>query len=148
MLFGLAEGGAMNELVLSDATMGTAGILLLAVVTIEYGGWYLTQVARGRHPLTAFQKSFARAGHGHAGVLVILSLVALIYADAADIEGIAEAFARSLIPAAAILMPAGFFFSSSGRETTSPNRLVVLVYAGAVCLALGVVSLGLALLST
>jgi hypothetical protein len=43
-------------------------------------------------------------------------------------------------------MPAGFFFSAMGEGRTSPNRLRILVYLGAVSLAIGVVSLGIALL--
>jgi hypothetical protein len=44
-------------------------------------------------------------------------------------------------------MSAGFFLSSAGRDVTRPNRLIVLVYAGAVSLALGAVSLGVGLLA-
>jgi hypothetical protein len=55
--------------------------------------------------------------------------------------------ARTAIPLAAILMPAGYFLSSAGAGRTEPNRLIYLLYAGAVSLALGVVSLGLALLT-
>ena len=48
---------------------------------------------------------------------------------------------------AAILFPAGYFLSSMGRERTAPNGLIVLLYAGAVSLGLGVVALGIGLLS-
>jgi hypothetical protein len=136
-----------DSLLLSDSTLSTAGILLLTIVAIEYGGWFMVKIARGRQPMTPFQKSFSRAGHGHAGVLVILSLVSLIYVDAADAGGATETFARSFIPLSAILMPAGFFFSSIGRDITQPNRLFVLVYLGAASLAVGVVSLGIGLLT-
>ncbi len=55
--------------------------------------------------------------------------------------------ARTGVPLAAILIPAGYFFSSAGRGATQPNRLILLIYAGAVALALGVVALGIGLLS-
>jgi hypothetical protein len=45
------------------------------------------------------------------------------------------------------MFPAGFFLSSAGRGRTEPNRLIYLVYAGAVALAAGVVSLGIGLLT-
>jgi hypothetical protein len=45
-------------------------------------------------------------------------------------------------------MPAGFFFSSAGRDRTEPNRAIWILYAGAVALALGVVALGVALLTS
>jgi hypothetical protein len=138
----------MSEpLMLSDSTLRTAGILLITIVAIEYGGWFMVKIARGHQPMTPFQRSFARAGHGHAGVLVILSLISLVYVDAAELSGAAEVLAGSGIPVAAILMPAGFFFSSMGRDVTQPNRLVVLLYLGALCLAAGVVSLGIGLLT-
>jgi hypothetical protein len=97
--------------------------------------------------MTDFQRAFARAGHAHAGVLVILALVAQILADSAELGGAAERLARSRIPLAAILMPAGFFLSSVGRGRTSPNALIVLLWAGATSLAAGSGALGIGLLT-
>lgn len=133
---------------LSASSRTTAGILLVTIVFIEYGGTYILKIVRGRETLTGFQAAFARAGHGHAGVLVILALVCQILVDAAPIDGVLEFTARNGISFAAVLMPAGFFFSSAGRGATEPNRLVVLLYAGAVLLALGVASLGFGLLTS
>ena len=131
---------------LSEATRVTAAILLFALVTVETGGMYLIRVVRGSAALTPFQVAFARAGHAHAGVLLILSLVGLLYADAAGLDGALGTVARSAVPAAALLMSGGFFFSSLGAERTEPNRLIALVYLGAVLLAVGLVALGLGLL--
>jgi hypothetical protein len=79
---------------------------------------------------------------------VTLPLVCQILADAADLDGALELFGRNFIPLAAILMPAGFFFSMIGRGVTRPTRFVFLLYAGAACLALGVASLGIGLLTS
>ena len=57
---------------LPDASRYIAGVVLLTVTTIEFGGWFMTRIVRGKVPMTPFQTAFARAGHGHAGVLVIL----------------------------------------------------------------------------
>jgi hypothetical protein len=92
-----------------------------------------------------FQKAFARAGHAHAGVLVTLSLICLVLADATNLSGAMAWVARLGVPIAAILMPAGFFLSSMGREVTKPNKLMALVWLGALSLAIGVVSLGIGL---
>jgi hypothetical protein len=56
-------------------------------------------------------------------------------------------FARNGIWAAAIFMPAGFFFAAAGRSITKPNRFTVLLYAGVAALTLGVISLGIGLLT-
>jgi hypothetical protein len=137
----------IGALTLSADSRTTAGILLLTIVFIEYGGTYVLRIVRGRHRLTSFQRAFARAGHAHAGVLVILALVVQILADAAHMDGLAGTLAQDGVPIAAILMPAGFFLSSIGRDATKPNRLIVLLYAGAVSLAAGVVALGVGLLA-
>jgi hypothetical protein len=131
---------------LSTEATSVAGILMLAVVTIEFGGWVLTRMATGAVPATEFQHAFARAGHGMAGALVTLGLVGTILTDATTLDGFAGWVARSGIPVAAILMPAGFFLSSSGPGRTKPNGLVWLVWAGAVFLAAGAVTLGIGLL--
>jgi drug/metabolite transporter superfamily protein YnfA len=135
-------------LALSDASRTTAGVLLLAVVTIEYGGTFLLRVVRGGVPMTPFQQSFARAGHAHAGVLVILALVCQLLVDATTLTGVWQSVGRSGVAVAAILMSAGFFLSSIGRDRHSPNRLIVLVWLGAASLASGVVTLGVGLLAT
>jgi hypothetical protein len=131
---------------MSTATQYLAGIMLISLVTVEIGGWYLTRVARGDAPMTEFQASFARAGHGHAGVLITLGLVCLLFADAAGLDGFAGWLARLGVPLAAILMPAGFFASSAGRGTTRPNGMFALVWTGAASLAIGVLSLGIGVL--
>lgn len=132
---------------LSSGSRNTAGILLLAIVVVETGGAYMLSIVRGRQPLTDFQKAFARAGHAHAGVLVSLALICQILVDATDLSGAAASVARSGVPIAAILMPAGFFFSSAGEGVTQPNRFILLIYLGAISLAVGVVALGIGLLT-
>jgi hypothetical protein len=129
----------------SSETLSTAGVLLLAIVAVEWGGYYMLSLVRGK-PATALQVSFSRAGHAHAGVLVILSLIAQLYVDASGMGDPFASLARNGIPLAAILMPAGFFFSSAGAGRTSPNALIWLVYVGSASLAIGVVALGVGLL--
>jgi hypothetical protein len=132
---------------MSDESRVLAGVLLLALVTVESGGLYLLALVRGRAAATPFQLAFARAGHAHAGVLLVLALVCQLLADAAALDGPWDWLARSGVAVAALLMPAGFFLSSVGRGRDRPNALVALVMAGAVVLALGLASLGVGLLS-
>jgi hypothetical protein len=136
----------LATLPLSDEARMTAGIILLTVVAVESGGVFLLRIARGRVAATPFQRAFFRAGHAHAGVLVTLALICQILADGTELEGAPGFVARSGIPAAAILIPAGFFLAAAGRGAERPNRLVVLVYVGALSVALGAVTLGIGLL--
>jgi len=137
----------MTIAALSAESRVIAGVVLLTIVTIEFGGWFLTRIARGDVPMTDFQRSFARAGHGHAGVLVLLSLVGLLYVDGAGLDGALLWVGRLALPAAAILMSGGFFAASAGRDLTAPNRWAWVLWLGAACLAVGVVTLGIGLLT-
>src|SRR5439155_14885272 len=125
----------VSTLALSADSRSTAGILLLTIVGIEYGGWFMTRIVRGAVPMTDFQQSFARAGHAHAGVLVSLGLITQVLADATHQHGVLGHVARLGVPLAAILMSAGFFLSSAGRDVRQPNALIWLVWLGALALA-------------
>jgi hypothetical protein len=132
---------------LSDESRILAGILLLSLVTVESGGLYLVRLVRGSSPATPFQLAFARAGHAHAAVLLLLGLVCQVLADSTDQTGFLDWLSRAGVAVAALLMPGGFFFSSMGAGRERPNRLIALVFAGAAVLAVSLVSLGVGLLT-
>ena len=136
------------DMLLSEASRQFAGVLFLALVTVETGGLYMVGIVRGREDVTAFQEKFARAGHAHAGVLLILALVCQPFVDATDLSGIWAWVARSGVAVSALLMPGGFFFSSMGRGRTEPNRLIALVFMGAALLAISLATLSVGLLRT
>jgi hypothetical protein len=129
-----------------DATHQTiAGIVLLTIIGIAYGGHFVSTTVTGRTPANDLQKTFFRAGHGHAGVLVILGLLTMVIVQENDV---AEPFATiSLgVLVAAILMPAGFFVSVIGKDPARPNRAIVLVWIGAVVLGVGLLGAGVGLI--
>jgi hypothetical protein len=132
---------------LSDASRVLAGILIISLVTVESGGALMFRVVTGRQEATPLQTSFFRAGHAHAGVFLVLGLIVQVLVDATTLTGLAEWVARSFVPAAALLMPGGFFLSVAGKGATEPNRLVVLIPIGATLLAIGLLTLGVGLLT-
>ena len=126
-----------------------AGIILLTVPTIQYGGYFLltSLVDRNSHYMeNPLRQNFFRAGHAHAGVFVILSLICQILADSAALPTPWLWLARVGVPIAAILIPAGFFFSMVSPTATQPNGLISLIYVGIPFLAAGVLTLGIGLL--
>jgi hypothetical protein len=136
----------VTDQLLSTASLRTGGILLLALITVAWGGTFVLRVSRGSHPATPLQQRFFRAGHAHAAVLLVLALVTQPYVDASGLGGPAGAVARSGVPVAALLMSAGFFLSVAGQEVERPNRLFVLIWLGAVSLVAGLLTLGVGLL--
>ena len=126
-----------------------AGIILLTVPTIQYGGYFLltSLVDRSsRYMDNPLRQNFFRAGHAHAGVFVILSLVCQILADSAILPSPWLWLARIGVPIAAVLIPAGFFFSMVSPTATRPNGFISLIYIGMPFLAAGVLTLGIGLL--
>jgi hypothetical protein len=132
---------------LTEAARTTAGIVLLTVVAIESGGAFMVGVVTRRIRATDFQRTFFRAGHAHAGVLVILGLVCLLLGEATDLTGSWRWLAQTGVLVAAVLMPMGFFFSAMGRGREEPSRWVALLPIGAAALAAGVVTLAVGLLA-
>ncbi|MER7459085.1 hypothetical protein [Micromonospora sp. NPDC126480] len=134
---------------MSSATLTTAGILMITVVTIAYGGLtLLTHLARRKAGYldNPVRRGLWTAGHAHAGVLVLFALVALPYIDAADVSEGTRTLIRTLFVAAPILMPLGFFLSVVRPTDTKPNKLIWLTVAGGASLAAGTLLLGVNLL--
>ena len=128
-----------------------AGIILITIPTIQYGGYFLltSLMNRGsRYMDNPLRQNFFRAGHAHAGVIVILSVICQVLADSASLPSTLLWVVRIAIPLSAILISAGFFISMPSPDATIPNRFVSMIYAGAVLLALGIVALGIGLLRT
>jgi hypothetical protein len=123
-----------------------AGIVLLTVIGIAYGGTFMLRVVRGGQPANDLQKSFFRAGHAHAGVLVILGLVVLMLTQLNQVGGPWSQLSY-LVLFAAIFMPAGFFLSVIGRDPARPNGLIALLWVGAACLGVGLLGAGIGLIA-
>lgn len=131
---------------LSDAARIMLGISLISIPTIAYGGYFLlTQLGSSRIIKTDLQASYYRAGHAHAGVLMLLNLIAQLLVDPAGFDPALSWVVRIGFALAPILMSAGFF-GGAPREGTNPGSLIILVRIGAVILALSVLLLGLGLL--
>ncbi len=126
-----------------------SGIILITVPTIQYGGYFLLTSLMDKaigymdNPL---RQNFFRAGHAHAGVIVILSLFCQMLADAAVLPTALLWLVRIGVPLSAILISAGFFFSVLPPTATKANGAISLIYAGTLILAVGVVTLGIGLL--
>ena len=125
-----------------------AGVLLVLMPTVVYGGASILSLLVGdpAYAENQLRQDLWRAGHAHAGVLLILSLVTLRYVDDTRLPEGMKRVARHSIPAAAILLPTAFFLSVLSPEATQPNALIRLAYLGAVSLAAGLLLLGVGMI--
>jgi hypothetical protein len=81
-------------------------IAILSIVSVEFGGHALLRlVTTDRDRLGALRERFFRAGHAHAGVLLVLSLVYLLYLPQEGRRSPGTLLTRigALLPAAALI---------------------------------------------
>lgn len=133
---------------MSTESRRLAGILLIVLPTVAFGGVSILRmlVNDPAYMENELRQDLWRAGHAHAGVLLLLSLIALRYVDEANLSDRVRAFVRSSIPIAAILLPVAFFFSVLSADATEPNAMINLAYVGGVILMAGVFTLGVGLI--
>ena len=124
-----------------------SGVLLILMPLVVYGGASILSLLIGdpSYAQNELRQNLWRAGHAHAGILLVLSLVTLRYVDEAALSEGMKKLVRHSIPAAAVLLPAAFFLSVLSPEATEPNALIYLAYIGAVSLTAGLLVLGVGL---
>ncbi|AWL10973.1 hypothetical protein HMF8227_00477 [Saliniradius amylolyticus] len=133
---------------LSRESKIVSALLLIAVPSIMYGGLtllgILTEGTAGLKPgnlsLNETQWSLWRAGHAHAGVYVLLSLILQPLVDQTAFTGSLKWLARLGAPIASVIVPAGFF----GVAFMPGFKWVM--YVGIACLAISMLLTGVGLL--
>jgi hypothetical protein len=121
----------------SPALTITLGATILTVIAIAFGGTFMLRVVTGKQGANDLQKTFFRAGHAHAGVIVTLGLVIALVTHVADVSSRWSSLSAGSVLSAAIFIPTGFFLSVIGHEPQRPNRLAKLIWVGAATLAVG-----------
>ena len=109
---------------MSKESRKLAGILLIIFPTVIYGGVTLLNLLlqpESGYMDNPLRENLWRAGHAHAGVILILSLVILKYVDEANLSSSIKKIVRSSIPIAAILLPLAYFLSVMSPNATKPN---------------------------
>ena len=134
-------------MLLSREAKLVSGVTLLAVPTVMYGGiailGILTRGTAGMwsgRVLDEVQWGLWRAGHAHAGVWLILSLVIQVLLDSAKLPAALAWLARISAPLAAVVVGGGFF----GLAFEPGFRW--LVYAGGLGLLIALLLAGVGLL--
>jgi len=132
---------------MSSESKKVAGAILIILPTVMIGGVSVLTLLIGspEYMQNQLRQDLWRAGHAHAGVFLILTLIALRYVDEAALSERSRWFVRLSIPSAAILLPVAFFFSVLKADAREPNPMIYLAYVGAVVLAAGVIVLGIGL---
>jgi len=121
-------------------------IAVLSLITVEYGGWALLGFLTGQGRLGPFREQFFRAGHAHAGVLLVLSLVYFVYLDKTDISTGLQWLAGVLLLVGIIAQSGGFFIHMGMGESGRRSPGTILTRTGALLTAAALVLLAVGLI--
>lgn len=61
-------------------------IAWIQLSTVMYGGYALLGMLNRGQPMSDFQRTYFRAGHAHAGVLLLMSLLYYIFLSQVDLS--------------------------------------------------------------
>jgi hypothetical protein len=134
---------------MSDETRIMVGLAFISLPTIAFGGHFLLSIlkrAAGTEGITETQRDYFRAGHAHAGVLVLLGIVGQLFLDESKLDGALVWALRLGLIAAPLLISGGFFGGAPRTTRGAAGPLVRLVTAGAVVLSLSTIGVGISLL--
>ncbi|MPZ26130.1 MAG: hypothetical protein GEV12_06685 [Micromonosporaceae bacterium] len=130
-----------------EPTVLLPALVLFTLVTVEFGGWSLLGLLGRRDTLSSFQEQFFRAGHAHAGVLLVLTLVSFVLMGRTEFTEPTQWLLGIGLLVGVLMQSGGFFLHMlRGREGGgSAGTLVTRV--GAVVIAVVLVTLGIGLLA-
>jgi hypothetical protein len=121
-------------------------ISLLLLVSVEYGGWSLLGFLTGRGQLGEFREQFFRAGHAHAGVLLVLSLVYFLYLDRTGYSTGVQWLAGLLLLLGIMAQSGGFFIHLGLGQKNRSSLGTIVTRTGALLLAAALITLAIGLL--
>lgn len=128
---------------------------VLGLVTVELGGWALLAFLTGSPgpgPAGASAEDngrrmrFFRAGHAHAGVLIVLSLVYMLYLDRANFSNGVDWLVGLTLVGGALLQSGGFFVHMGAGAPDRPTAGTMLTRVGALLIAVALVVLAVGLI--
>jgi hypothetical protein len=105
----------------------------IALPTVMYGGYALLRLA-ARDEDTAFRRTWFRAGHAHAGVLLLMSLLYYDFIARTDLASMWKHVGCGLLVAGILAQSGGFFIhmvrsgpgrASIGTTFTSAGALLL-----------------------
>lgn len=127
-------------------TKRIGAIVLFAIVTVEFGGASLLGLLSANDSLTPFEEQFFRAGHGHAGVLLVLSLAFLVFMEKTVYRTGTQVGLAITLLVGILLQSGGFFVHMLLGEGGETSIGTFMTWTGAVVIAVALIAGGVGLL--
>lgn len=134
---------------MSDATRWMVAIAFISLPTIAFGGYFLLSILKkqvGTENISPIQREYFKAGHAHAGVLVILSIIGQLVLDYSLFNETLVWAMRISLFVAPLLISGGFFGGAPRTAESNPGGLVKLIPLGAAVMSVSTLGIGLSLI--
>jgi drug/metabolite transporter superfamily protein YnfA len=122
-------------------------IAWISLPAVMLGGNFLLRHLTGAR-LTEFQETFFRAGHAHAGVLLLMSLLYHIYLEQTALSSPIKVGAAVVVLVGVLAQSGGFFLHMAIGQPGEPSVGTSITILGAVLLAAAIVLLVYGLITT
>jgi hypothetical protein len=106
----------------------------IALPTVMYGGYSLLQLINRGNALTPFQVNWFRAGHAHAGVLLLMSLLYYVFLDNTSLSPAVKHAACAVLVVGILAQSGGFFVHMIVGEPNRTSIGTTITIAGAALL--------------
>ena len=117
----------------------------VALPTGMYGGYALLGLLTRENALTPFRRTWFRAGHAHAGVMLLMALLFFDYLAQTKLSLAAKHVACGIFVAGILTQSGGFFIHMTKGEEDSPSIGTTITSLGAVLLTAAIAILVYAL---
>lgn len=122
-------------------------IAWLALPTVMYGGYALLGLL-ARDGLSEFQQTYFRAGHAHAGVLLLMALLYHRYLEETALRPNVKVASAAVLLVGILAQSGGFFLHMAVGQPGQPSIGTTLTSLGALLLAAAVLVLVYGLATT
>jgi hypothetical protein len=124
-------------------------LAFISLPTIAFGGYFLLSILKkqsGTEKISSVQREYFKAGHAHAGILVVLAIIGQLVLDSSRFDDWATWVLRIGLFVSPLLISAGFFGGAPRTPEGEPAALVKLIPLGAIILSLSTLGVGISLL--
>ena len=113
----------------------------IALPTVMFGGYSLLRLLTHGNRLSPFQITYFRAGHAHAGVLLLMSLLYYLFMERTALSPTLQVAAASVLFVGILAQSGGFFLHMGVGKPEQPSRGTTVTTVGAILLASAVLVL-------
>jgi hypothetical protein len=106
----------------------------ITLPTVMYGGYSLLQLINRGNALTPFQMTWFRAGHAHAGVLVVMSLLYFSFMDKTSFSPAVKHAACATLVLGILAQSGGFFIHMAVGQPNQASIGNTVTVTGAILL--------------